>query len=326
MCCSAGAQALAHRSARSAGSSSCDPEQPSALHAASTLGSAPSRGDSRVRGALTDSDRDAGIAPSRGGHRMTIPITVEDLIAIGERFPSEAIIAEIDRLLPIASADLAMLEAGGYSADLLDALRGYRATLTEETAGRRAQRAAKKSARSVEAEAIAEAKRVLRAAVVMAEAAITYRVPPTGEAPETTQRITRDLAAALESARGVVGHDSAKLRTRLTAVAAVLGSASIAPAESGRAARTAMIARVTAAIAALPALAEEKKAAQHEARSNTDALDEIDGRAYLNLRTLAKVGRAQWRLAGDKTRADAYQLTLDDRRPKRSGEPTPTPA
>ncbi|AKF09766.1 hypothetical protein DB32_006915 [Sandaracinus amylolyticus] len=257
---------------------------------------------------------------------MTIPITVEDLIAIGERFPSEAIIAEIDRLLPIASADLAMLEAGGYSADLLDALRGYRATLTEETAGRRAQRAAKKSARSVEAEAIAEAKRVLRAAVVMAEAAITYRVPPTGEAPETTQRITRDLAAALESARGVVGHDSAKLRTRLTAVAAVLGSASIAPAESGRAARTAMIARVTAAIAALPALAEEKKAAQHEARSNTDALDEIDGRAYLNLRTLAKVGRAQWRLAGDKTRADAYQLTLDDRRPKRSGEPTPTPA
>src|SRR5690606_17177481 len=137
--------------------------------------------------------------------RVTIPITREDIIAVGERFPSEAIIAEIDRLLPIASADLAILEAGGYGAEHLDALRGYRATLTEETAARRAQRAQKKSARKVEAAAIADGKRVLRAGVAMAEAAIAFRVPPAGEPAESSQRITRDLVAALEPARGSVG-------------------------------------------------------------------------------------------------------------------------
>lgn len=256
---------------------------------------------------------------------MAIPVTREDIIAVGARFPSEAIIAEIDRLLPIASGDLAVLEAGGYPAALLDQLRAHRAALTEETAARRAQRAQKKSARKVETDAIVDGKRVLRAGVAMAEAAIAHRVAPAGEPAETTQRIARDLIAALEPARGAVGHDSAKLRTRLTAIAAVLGSASIAPAEAGRPARAAMIDRITAAAAALPALAETKKAAQQDARNNTDALDEIDGRAYLNLRTLTKVGRAHWLLAGDSTRAAAYRLSLDDPRPKRAKPPEPTP-
>lgn len=256
---------------------------------------------------------------------MTIPTTRQDIIALGARVPSEAVIAEIDRLLPIAERDLAVLEAGGYSAARLDELRGHRATLTEETAARRAQRAQKKGARILEADAQVEGLRILRGAVAMAETAIVYRVPPADEPAETTQRIAVDLRSALEATRGPIGRDTAKLRTRLTAITAVLGSASIAPADSERAARAAMIERVTAAATALAVYAQEKKAAQQEALASTDALDEIDGRAYLNLRMLTKVGRAQWQIAGDPTRADAYRLRLRTRRPPRPA-PTPTPA
>ncbi|UJR86785.1 hypothetical protein [Sandaracinus amylolyticus] len=249
---------------------------------------------------------------------MTIPVTREEIIRVGARFPSEAIVAEIDRLLPIAAEDQALLEAGGYGAELLDALRAHRATLTTETAERRAQRGQKKSARKSETDAIVEAKRVLRAGIAMAEGAIAHRVPPADEPPETTKRIAIDVMAALEATGGRIDLDSAKLRTRLAAVAAVLGSASIAPAESGRAARAAMIARVQAAITALPALAEEKKAAQRQALTDTDALDEIDGRAYLNMKTLTKVGRTQWIAEGDPKRAAVYTLQLREERAPRT--------
>ena len=44
------------------------------------------------------------------------------------------------------------------------------------------------------------------------------------------------------------------------------------------------------------------------AKAGTASLDEIDGRAYTNLKTLTKVGRAYWREHGDLKRAGEYQL------------------
>ena len=45
---------------------------------------------------------------------MPIPINPEDFSAIGARFQSEDIVSEIDRLVPLATADLAQLATRGY--------------------------------------------------------------------------------------------------------------------------------------------------------------------------------------------------------------------
>lgn len=256
---------------------------------------------------------------------MSVFVTREEIITLGSRVASEKVVAEIDRMLPIATTDARVLEAGGYTAVLLEQLRGHRAQLTAETAERRAQRGQKKGARQVETAAVTDGKRVLRAAIAMAEVATQHRVPPEGETPEETRTIATELVAALHAAGGHIGHDSAKLRTRLTAVASVLESAAIAPDEPGRPAREAMLVRVRAAAAALPSLAEQKKAAQQQARANTEALDEIDGHAYLNLKSLMKVGRTQWIARGDATRASEYQFVELRDVPARPAKPETPP-
>ena len=45
---------------------------------------------------------------------MPIPITVDDFVAIGERYLSADIVNEADRLLPIATADIDLLATRGY--------------------------------------------------------------------------------------------------------------------------------------------------------------------------------------------------------------------
>lgn len=256
---------------------------------------------------------------------MSIFVTREEIITLGSRFSSESVVAEIDRLLPIAIADARVLEAGGYTAGLLDQLRGHRDALTAETAERRTQRSQKKGARQVETAAVTDGKRVLRAAIAMAEVAIQHRVPLAEETPEETKTIATELVAALDAAGGRIRNDSAKLRTRLTAIASVLESASLAPDELGRPAREAMLVRVRAAASALPSLAEQKKAAQQQARANTDQLDEIDGRAYLNLKSLMMVGRTQWIARGDAKRASEYQLVALRDLPARPAKPETPP-
>ena len=93
---------------------------------------------------------------------MSIPITLDDFVAIGERYLSEEIVNEADRLLPIATADIDLLATRGYGQGELNKLQGFRATLVAEAAGRNQQRGSKKGSRSVEAQAIKEGKLVLR--------------------------------------------------------------------------------------------------------------------------------------------------------------------
>ncbi|MEO6596419.1 MAG: hypothetical protein ABIP94_16840 [Planctomycetota bacterium] len=57
---------------------------------------------------------------------MTIPITVDDYVAIGERYLSEEIINEADRLLPIATADIDRLATRGYGQAELNKLSRLR--------------------------------------------------------------------------------------------------------------------------------------------------------------------------------------------------------
>jgi hypothetical protein len=137
---------------------------------------------------------------------------------------------------------------------------------------------------------------------------VDFRPDLQGETALETAKIVADTIGQIDALGGHIGSDSAKLRTRLTSLVSILGLPAIAPAPSDAAGRAALVAKVEAAIAALPALAEQKKTDQVVAKAGTASLDEIDGRAYTNLKTLAKVGRAYWREHGDLKRAGEYQL------------------
>lgn len=255
---------------------------------------------------------------------MTIPITVDDFVAIGERYFSEDILNEADRLVPLATADIDLLATRGYGQGELSKLQGFRAALVAEVAGRNQQRGSKKGSRSVEAHALKEGKLVLRSGETTALAVLTNRTAPVGESVLETAKIVADTIGQIDALGGHIGSDSAKLRTRLTSLVSILGLPAIAPAPSDAAGRAALVGKVEAAIAALPALAEQKKTDQVAAKAGTASLDEIDGRAYTNLKTLAKVGRAYWREHGDLKRAGEYQLNaLNARAGKAAGAVEP---
>lgn len=239
---------------------------------------------------------------------MSIPITPEDFISIGERYLSEDIIEEIDRLLPLATADITKLATRGYGEAELSKLIAFRSSLVAEVAGRKQQRGSKKGSRSVEAHAVKEGKLVLRSGEATALASLTNRTPAAGETPIETQQIVEDVIGQIDALGGHIGTSSVKLRTRLTSLVSILGLPAIKPAASDAPARAELVAKVQAAIAALPGLAEQKKTDQQEAKTGTSSLDEIDGRTYTNLKTLTKVGRAYWREHGNRQRAGEYQL------------------
>jgi hypothetical protein len=149
---------------------------------------------------------------------------------------------------------------------------------------------------------------VLRSGETTALAVLTNRTAPAGETVLETAKIIADTIGQIDALGGHIGSDSAKLRTRLASLVSILKLPAIAPAPSDAAGRAALVAKVEAAIAALPGLAEQKKTDQVVAKAGTASLDEIDGRAYTNLKTMAKVGRAYWREHGDLKRAGEYQL------------------
>jgi hypothetical protein len=255
---------------------------------------------------------------------MTIPITPEDYVTIGERYQSEDIVAEIDRLLPLATADIDLLATRGYGQTELSKVTGFRAALVAEVAGRNQQRGSKKGSRNVEAHAMKDGKLVLRSGETTALAVLTNRTAAPGETELQTKKIIEDTIGQIDALGGHIGGDSAKLRTRLTSLVSILGLPALAPSASDAEGRAALVAKVEAAIAALPALAEQKNTDQQEAKTGTASLDEIDGRTYTNLKTMTKVGRAYWREHGNLQRAGEYQLNaLNPRATKApaAGEP-----
>ncbi|MBI5481844.1 MAG: hypothetical protein HY906_23510 [Deltaproteobacteria bacterium] len=239
---------------------------------------------------------------------MTIPVTRHDFVLIGQLYASEDIVKEADRLLPLATEDIQTLAKRGYTMTELEALRGYRDRLSAESADRREQRGAKKAARAREGVAVRDGKRVLRSGVVLAVAAIARRPVPSGESEETTREIVAGLMLQVDALTGRIGTDSAKLRTRLGTLKNILALPELQPSAPEAGGRTEFLAKVDDALKKLPGLAESKKAHQEEAKARTEDLDEIDGRAYFNMKLLCQVGRAYFNEHGDPGRAGGYQL------------------
>jgi len=248
-----------------------------------------------------------------------VPITAADFSAIGARFLSEDIITEADRLLPLATADIAAIATRGYGPSDLAKLIDLRATLIAEIAGRDRQRGSKKGSRTVETQGIKDGKLVLRSGHALALAALTKREAPPGETEIQTQQIVLDTVGQIDALGGKLGTDSAKVRTRLTSLASILALPALAPSLEDAPARAEFVAKVEAAIAALPTLAEQKKSHQQEAKTGTASLDGLDGRAYTNMKMMTSVGRAYWNEHGDRKRAGEYQLNALHERAAKGG-------
>ena len=239
---------------------------------------------------------------------MSMPVTPEDFRIIGQRFASEDIVATIDRLLPIAKKDIDGLTLVEYGLAQLTELEGHRAKLTGESADRRQNREKKKGSRRTEVGSIVAAKRLVRLAADVGGRAIARRKPPAGEAPDETRRIADSFEQQLDALGGKVALDSGKVRTRLASAITILEAKELAPPPETAKARATLVARLKTALATLPGLAELKKGLQAGAREDTAELDEVDGRAYENLKALCSAGRNYHVDAGDPKRAREYNL------------------
>lgn len=256
---------------------------------------------------------------------MGVPFTAQDFVRIGARFASVDIVREIDRLVPLAKADAAGLAAYGYDTDDLIALEGFRTQLAAEDPARQQKRAGKKGARASESEAVVAGKRLLRGGVTIAQSALDKRAVPAGETEDATRAKLEELTHKIDALSGRVGLDSAKLRARLSGLLEVLALPDLAPPAAGAATRAAFVAKVQAALGKLPALAEAKTSAQQAAMLDTDALDEIDGRAYTNMKRLVAAGRAFFNEVGNGKRAGEYQLANLNARATSDEAPVPAP-
>lgn len=239
---------------------------------------------------------------------MKIPTTREDFIEIGKRYDSVEIIAEIDRLSPVAQGDIGVLRMRGFPQSHLDELRGYRGTLGSETADRTRNRGSKKAARMTEQEARGKGVRLLRSGVALATSAVSARPAPEGEAPETTQEIVQRFSQQIRSLSGILAGDTASVRTRLEALRGILRDPELRPAEDLAEGITELVALVDEVLASLPTKTEQKEAAKQAAIVDTADLDELDGRAYWSLRRLTMAGAAAFRERGELERAKPYHL------------------
>jgi len=234
-------------------------------------------------------------------------------------------VAEIDRLAPLARTDADALAQHEYSPEMTDQLVAYRTRLSTESGAKDEYRNAAKAAGVTERAAITEGKNVLRSGVATATNALAARVPPEGETPEITRGVVNDLSTKIGALVSGVGRDSAKLRARLGALKIVLEDPAIATSAPAQIeSRRALIAKIDHAVAALPTHAETTKERRQDAKTSADDLDEIDGRAYFNLKLLCKTGRAYFLENGNPTRAAAYQLNNLHAKARKPRAPTET--
>jgi hypothetical protein len=248
------------------------------------------------------------------------PTSKEDFVSLGKRFASGDIMNALDRLLPRATADLDLLVAGGYKASLLAGLTSLRDRIREHSAGCRSVRGTKQGARAGEGVVLAEGRNVLRRGLALAGQAVSCRQPAPGETDQATREKAAELTGQVDGLRGWVRDDAAELRTRLTALRALLLGADLAPTDEDRAAREAFMARLEALIRGITEQAESKKALHDQSKDKTVAMAELDGRAYHHMRLLSQIGQAVFREAGDKAHASLYCLReLHRKRAKGAG-------
>ncbi|HOX46881.1 MAG TPA: hypothetical protein PK668_25005 [Myxococcota bacterium] len=263
---------------------------------------------------------------------MLAPVSKEDFVTLGKRYRSEEIINALDRLLPLATADLAALEPAGYTPELLAELTALRDQIRDGSATCRQVRGSKKGARAGEAVVLEEGKNVLRRGVALATVAVARRAPNPEETAQETREKAAELTSQVKALSGRLGKDAALLRTRLITLRALLVNPELNPSEKARAEIQKFLERLDKTVAGITAQAESKKALREQSKDRTVQMDELDGRAYANMRLLAQVGRAVFKDVGDLEHSRMYSLRELSRKksaqvekPTAGVQPTPAP-
>lgn len=237
-----------------------------------------------------------------------IPVTAEDFAEIGRRYAADDLLAETNRLTPLATTDIAFLATHGYGKPDLDQLGTFRDQLVAAAADQKQQQGTKKGSRKVESDGVKDGKLVLRSGIVMARNALIKRTPAPNETVDATKKIAVETAAQIDALVGRIGKDSSVLETRLKALLTLLALPALVPPAAEAQARADFVTKAKAALAALPTLTKTKKGDQQDAKAGTTSRHEIEGRAYTNLKMLTDAGRAYWNDQKNPARAAEYQL------------------
>ncbi len=238
---------------------------------------------------------------------MFLPISRDDFIIVGRSFPTDAIVREVMRIVPIASEDMGTIASRGYTLRQLQQLKDYRVRLQSEPEPDRQRRNDNKKVWQNEAALLRSAVLALRSGSAMALCAIADRRVPEGEDPASTREAVRYLLDEVETL-GSSNPDPARLRVRLATLARILHLPELAPTASDARSHDDMVMKLQGLFRRLPDIASWQQRLREQSSLGFDAADEADGRAYVNLEILCRVGRDALNEAGLPQRAAYYQL------------------
>lgn len=238
---------------------------------------------------------------------MYLPLTRDEYIIVGRGFSTDAILREVLRLVPIASEDMGTIASRGYTLRQLQELKDYRVGLQSESDADRKRRTENKKAWQPQFAVIRSAVLALRSGAAMALCAVETRRRPEGEDIDATREAVRDLYDEIEKL-GSSNPDPARLHVRLASLRRILTLPELAPTASDARSRADVVEKLGQLARHLPAISALRQRVQDEAHLGFDDADEADGRAYVNLQLLCRVGRDSLNEVGEPDRASAYQL------------------
>lgn len=238
---------------------------------------------------------------------MYLPITRDDYIIVGRSFSTDAILREVMRLVPTASEDMGTIASRGYTLRQLQELKDYRVRLQSESEVDRKRRTENKKAWQPEFATVRAAVLALRSGAAMALCAVESRRAPDGEDVDATREAVRDLYDQIEML-GSANPDPARIRVRLANLRRLLTLPELAPTASDARSRADVVEKLSMLGRHLPAMSALRQRVREESALGFDAADEADGRAYVNLQLLCRVGRDSLNEVGELDRAALYQL------------------
>jgi hypothetical protein len=235
-------------------------------------------------------------------------VTKEDFVRTGKRFNPESMISVANRLLPLATADIAKLSAGGFTPGRLAELVALRARASDLIAASRSVRSVKAGARAGEDVMLEEARSTLMQGLTLACMTLTERKPAPGESAEANRERLAELNSSLKALGRSVVVRAPALLTRLIGLRELLRDAAFAPSAEEAPAREAFLAGLDTVIAGITSQAECKKALRDQSKDMTSQVAEATGRLYIQLRLLCQLGKAVFRRADERDHARSYSM------------------
>jgi hypothetical protein len=237
---------------------------------------------------------------------MLMPVTAQDFVWIGRSIPTEPLMREIVRLSKLASEDISVLATRGYHVGMLEQLRALRARLAAEDDAARKRRCDNNRSAVARGEDLASAENLFRSGIALALCAVATRRVHEQESVVAARRRTAALVEMVELIDRGSLRDSETLRFRIGQLRALLTLQELEPSASDVRGRSELVEKLEVAARNLASYAQETESPAPG--PGFDIFNELEGRAWLNLRLMTEVGRAAFLEMGRSDRAILYHL------------------